>query len=234
MGYFLSNHDTAFSPPHAKILTLVQKLPRSRDQPRPESTVRRARLTGLPEIGLFSLPTPKSLPSQSRDRTSHRPNCRGQQPIRQRPVPSRCPETHSRVFPTVASSTPHPRASGGCRSAMESPEFAAAMRSHGANGAGPNKRKRGTMDSSPASLLDHDQEIEQDVDHDERGDASPETKNRRLPGVKRACNECRQQKVRHFIPYIESPHAVPPTLSSAFRTTSRTPPGRSPEPLLHY
>ncbi|GAB1310228.1 Zn 2cys6 transcriptional activator [Madurella fahalii] len=79
---------------------------------------------------------------------------------------------------------------------MESPEFAAGngMRSHGgANGSGPNnKRKRSTIDSSPASLLDHDH----DVDHDGTGDASPETKSRRLPGVKRACNECRQQKLR--------------------------------------
>jgi hypothetical protein len=77
---------------------------------------------------------------------------------------------------------------------MESPEFAAGMRSHGANG-GPNKRKRSTIDSSPSSLLDHDHEHELDIDHDERDDASPETRNRRLPGVKRACNECRQQKV---------------------------------------
>ncbi|KXX77555.1 Regulatory protein LEU3 [Madurella mycetomatis] len=79
---------------------------------------------------------------------------------------------------------------------MESPEFAAGngMRSHGAaNGSGPNnKRKRSTIDSSPASLLDHDH----DVEHDGAGDASPETKSRRLPGVKRACNECRQQKLR--------------------------------------
>ncbi|KAL2258496.1 hypothetical protein VTK26DRAFT_8171 [Humicola hyalothermophila] len=80
---------------------------------------------------------------------------------------------------------------------MESPEFAASVRSHGANGAGPNKRKRSTMDSSPASLVDQDQEVEQDAEHEERPEgASPETKSRRLPGVKRACNECRQQKLR--------------------------------------
>ncbi|KAK4194020.1 hypothetical protein QBC40DRAFT_291514 [Triangularia verruculosa] len=81
---------------------------------------------------------------------------------------------------------------------MESPEFAAGMRSHGANGAGPHKRKRSIIDSSPASLLDHDHDDQED-EHGhaaERGDASPEAKGRRLPGVKRACNECRQQKLR--------------------------------------
>jgi len=84
---------------------------------------------------------------------------------------------------------------------MASPEFAAGMRSHGANGVGPHKRKRSTIDSSPASLLDpdhdNDNDHEHDDDHPERNDgASPEAKGRRLPGVKRACNECRQQKVR--------------------------------------
>ncbi|KAK0747913.1 hypothetical protein B0T21DRAFT_355402 [Apiosordaria backusii] len=80
---------------------------------------------------------------------------------------------------------------------MESPEFAAGMRSHGVNGAGPHKRKRSTIDSSPASLLDHDHDDQDDEHHAaERGDASPEAKGRRLPGVKRACNECRQQKLR--------------------------------------
>ncbi|KAK4229688.1 hypothetical protein QBC38DRAFT_385603 [Podospora fimiseda] len=86
---------------------------------------------------------------------------------------------------------------------MASPEFAAGMRSHGANGAGPHKRKRSIVDSSPASLLDpdHDQDHDNDDhdDHQDRGgpdEASPEAKGRRLPGVKRACNECRQQKLR--------------------------------------
>lgn len=87
---------------------------------------------------------------------------------------------------------------------MESPEFAAAgsngMRSHaGANGGGPannNKRKRSIIDSSPASLVDHDHDHDHDAEHEGPGDASPGTKGRRLPGVKRACNECRQQKVR--------------------------------------
>ncbi|SPQ17989.1 f9278cce-edaf-4504-a00d-786cd4b006d9 [Thermothielavioides terrestris] len=78
---------------------------------------------------------------------------------------------------------------------MESPEFAAGVRSQGANGGGPIKRKRSTLDSSPASLADHDHDHDQDIDHDERTDASPDTKSRRLPGVKRACNECRQQKL---------------------------------------
>lgn len=81
---------------------------------------------------------------------------------------------------------------------MESPEFAAGMRGQGLNnGSGPSKRKRSTIDSSPASLLDpdHEHDHDQDLDHDDRADGSPDTKNRRLPGVKRACNECRQQKV---------------------------------------
>ncbi|KAK3942783.1 regulatory protein LEU3 [Diplogelasinospora grovesii] len=72
---------------------------------------------------------------------------------------------------------------------MESPELPINVRSHGANGGGP-KRKRSTMDSSPVSLIDHDH------DHDDGDDASPGAKSRRLPGVKRACNECRQQKLR--------------------------------------
>ncbi|KAL2174768.1 uncharacterized protein P884DRAFT_272176 [Thermothelomyces heterothallicus CBS 202.75] len=81
---------------------------------------------------------------------------------------------------------------------MESPEFAAGMRGQGSNGtaSSTSKRKRSTVDSSPASLGDHDHDQEQEQDHDERADASPETKSRRLPGVKRACNECRQQKLR--------------------------------------
>ncbi|KAL2199027.1 hypothetical protein P885DRAFT_75440 [Corynascus similis CBS 632.67] len=81
---------------------------------------------------------------------------------------------------------------------MESPEFAAGMRGQGLNGTASSttKRKRSIIDSSPPSLLDHDQDQDQEHDHDERQDGSPETKSRRLPGVKRACNECRQQKLR--------------------------------------
>ncbi|KAK4242696.1 hypothetical protein C8A03DRAFT_11141 [Achaetomium macrosporum] len=79
---------------------------------------------------------------------------------------------------------------------MERPEFAAGLCSQNANGGGSIKRKRSTMDSSPASLIDHDRDHDQDMDHDDRADASPDTKSRRLPGVKRACNECRQQKLR--------------------------------------
>ncbi|KAK4039324.1 hypothetical protein C8A01DRAFT_47174 [Parachaetomium inaequale] len=67
---------------------------------------------------------------------------------------------------------------------MESPEFAAGMRGQGLNGSGPSKRKRSTIDSSPASFLDHDHDHDQDLDHDDRADASPDAKNRRLPGVK--------------------------------------------------
>ncbi|OAA32069.1 C6 zinc finger domain protein [Moelleriella libera RCEF 2490] len=53
--------------------------------------------------------------------------------------------------------------------------------------AGPKRKRSGpvTHESSPGSALDDDQ-----VDH---GD--PDKK--RQPGVKRACNECRQQKVRY-------------------------------------
>jgi hypothetical protein len=86
---------------------------------------------------------------------------------------------------------------------MESPEFAAGMRSQSVNGGGSIKRKRSTFDSSPASLMDHDRDHDHDMDHDDRADASPDTKSRRLPGVKRACNECRQQKVRKS--HVESP-----------------------------
>lgn len=55
---------------------------------------------------------------------------------------------------------------------------------HGHNGAGgAQKRKRSTgivgLESSPGSVID-----------DEHGDDK-----KRQPGVKRACNECRQQKV---------------------------------------
>ncbi|KAK3694919.1 hypothetical protein B0T22DRAFT_87180 [Podospora appendiculata] len=79
---------------------------------------------------------------------------------------------------------------------MESPEFPASMRSHGANGGG-SKRKRSLMESSPGSIGEHDHDHDHDHDQDHDDDGSPETKGgRRLPGVKRACNECRQQKLR--------------------------------------
>lgn len=75
---------------------------------------------------------------------------------------------------------------------MESPEFTA-MRAYGPNGA--PKRKRSIMESSPGSIADQDHDQDHDQDNDDNDDASPETKaSRRLPGVKRACNECRQQK----------------------------------------
>lgn len=56
-------------------------------------------------------------------------------------------------------------------------------------GNGGQKRKRSsavTHESSPASALDED--------HGDRGDHGDHDK-KRQPGVKRACNECRQQKV---------------------------------------
>lgn len=56
------------------------------------------------------------------------------------------------------------------------------------HGGGTFKRKRSTgltgLESSPGSFVDHDH----DDDHAD-GDK------KRQPGVKRACNECRQQKV---------------------------------------
>lgn len=53
---------------------------------------------------------------------------------------------------------------------------------------GPPKRKHSSMalDSSPGSNVGHD---------DDNGE--PDSK-KRQPGVKRACNECRQQKVSHI------------------------------------
>lgn len=45
------------------------------------------------------------------------------------------------------------------------------------------KRKRSTVESSPGSLIDEDQ-------------SALEPEKKRQPGVKRACNECRQQKLR--------------------------------------
>ncbi|KAK3329511.1 hypothetical protein B0H66DRAFT_466240 [Apodospora peruviana] len=78
---------------------------------------------------------------------------------------------------------------------MESPELPASMRSHGTNGGAP-KRKRSIMESSPGSIGHHDLHDHHEHDDDHDDDASPETKARRLPGVKRACNECRQQKLR--------------------------------------
>lgn len=57
----------------------------------------------------------------------------------------------------------------------------------GANGYNGHKRKRESMvaDSSPGSIGGQD---EDGLDHDSK---------KRQPGVKRACNECRQQKVSH-------------------------------------
>ena len=113
---------------------------------------------------------------------------------------------------------------------MDSPDFAAGMRSQGLNGNGPTKRKRSVLDSSPASLIDHDhdRDLDLDLDLDEGGDASPDAKSRRLPGVKRACNECRQQKVSQSVkPHVDSsigPSPLPPL--------SRTRPGSEPRPHL--
>ncbi len=186
-----------------------------------------ARHTRLPEIGFFTF---NSLASQPRDRTSHRANCRGQQPIRRRPVLSREPGNPLARDYTLCFSSPHPSGSAG--PAMESPDFAAGMRSQGLNGSGPTKRKRSVLDSSPASLIDpdHDHDLDLDLDLDDRNDASPDAKSRRLPGVKRACNECRQQKVSQSVkPHVDSsigpsPLPSPLPLSSLVPSRLRTSP----------
>ena len=69
-----------------------------------------------------------------------------------------------------------------------SPTSPVSVRSHHAGLNGGQKRKRsaggiGGMESSPGSIMGDD-----DLDHSEK---------KRQPGVKRACNECRQQKVSH-------------------------------------
>lgn len=81
-----------------------------------------------------------------------------------------------------------------------SPTSPVSVRSNiGLNGGAKRKRSAGApgsiVDSSPGSVLNDD-----DAEHGEK---------KRLPGVKRACNECRQQKVinansRHFVlPHIQ-------------------------------
>lgn len=58
---------------------------------------------------------------------------------------------------------------------------------------GATKRKRsagfGGLESSPGSLIDHDE------DH-------ADNEKKRQPGVKRACNECRQQKVGSILRFL--------------------------------
>lgn len=58
---------------------------------------------------------------------------------------------------------------------------------HGGGGGFKRKRSAGLtgVESSPGSFVDHDHE-------DDHADGEK----KRQPGVKRACNECRQQKVR--------------------------------------
>lgn len=56
------------------------------------------------------------------------------------------------------------------------------MRSGGVGGVLKRKRSGVELESSPGSGGDHDDD---------------EAERRRQPGVKRACNECRQQKVSH-------------------------------------
>ncbi len=77
----------------------------------------------------------------------------------------------------------------GVRSAASlSPTSPVSVRSHaGANGGSKRKRNSVTVASAIASSpdSDHDDDV---ADHPEK---------KRQPGVKRACNECRQQKVSH-------------------------------------
>lgn len=65
------------------------------------------------------------------------------------------------------------------------------------------KRKRSTVESSPGSLIDEDQ-------------SALEPEKKRQPGVKRACNECRQQKVSQ-----PSQPSQPPS-STSTNTLSRS------------
>ncbi|KAL1851364.1 hypothetical protein VTK73DRAFT_9451 [Phialemonium thermophilum] len=96
--------------------------------------------------------------------------------------------------------SPALHAGGGAASL--SPTSPVSIRSLGvANGSQKRKRSAGghmsTMDSSPGSIAD---------DHDV-GDHSEK---KRQPGVKRACNECRQQKVSH-LPFLPPPPPFPGT-----------------------
>ncbi|TPX08423.1 uncharacterized protein E0L32_010153 [Thyridium curvatum] len=76
---------------------------------------------------------------------------------------------------------------GAVSAASLSPTSPVSVRSHaGANGAAKRKRSAaGTIDSSPGSVL-----------HDHDDDTLDQHEKKRQPGVKRACNECRQQKLR--------------------------------------
>lgn len=84
-----------------------------------------------------------------------------------------------------------PALMGGGGAGSLSPTSPVSARSLGGlNGAQKRKRSAGApinaIDSSPGSIGD---------DHD-MGDHSEK---KRQPGVKRACNECRQQKVSHVV-----------------------------------
>lgn len=99
---------------------------------------------------------------------------------------------HPRIIPPRSSSGPPAQgivpmdgsmmAGGAASMSPTSPVSSRHGHGHG-NSNGTNKRKRSSMvgiESSPGSNLD---------DHD------AEQEKKRQPGVKRACNECRQQKV---------------------------------------
>lgn len=92
-------------------------------------------------------------------------------------------------------------AAGGA--ASMSPTSPVSSRHGHGNSNGANKRKRSSMaglESSPGSNLD-----DHDADHEKK----------RQPGVKRACNECRQQKVSL------SPTTTTPTPSASHQKLTR-------------
>ncbi|KAH8899241.1 hypothetical protein GQ53DRAFT_635098 [Thozetella sp. PMI_491] len=85
----------------------------------------------------------------------------------------------------------------GAAAASLSPTSPVSIRSYGGITNGAQKRKRSaggpmTADSSPESVDDHDHDT---PDHGDKKKHQG-VKRERQPGVKRACNDCRQQKLR--------------------------------------
>lgn len=62
----------------------------------------------------------------------------------------------------------------------------------GASSASPSSVRAGTGNKRKRSGVDFESSPGTGAEEDQEG-----TENRRTPGVKRACNECRQQKVTH-------------------------------------
>jgi len=92
------------------------------------------------------------------------------------------------------------------------------------HGNGGPKRKRSTgvapVESSPGSFMDEDH-----ADHGEHGDHGDSDK-KRQPGVKRACNECRQQKVSHPRAHMHLADADAPFSNASCAATSSRIPSR--------